>query len=243
MSITAPDALDHVVDALKDYFSPPIARALLLSTLRRAKMNDATLEPHAIPQVIQALESVLPMYIADAGRRGACLGHLRKLLPPAEARARDAPRAGDTAHPTESHGRLVAARAATSTSTVIQLATAEDVANASEVGRDLARRVGFAHVMQTKIATAIAELARNIVLYAVSGEMRIAGLDAPRRGVEIVASDEGPGIPDLALVMSGGYRSRTGMGMGLRGAKRLMDVFEIETSSFGTTVIARKFLA
>jgi serine/threonine-protein kinase RsbT len=96
--------------------------------------------------------------------------------------------------------------------------------------------------MQTKIATAIAELARNILLYAIAGEVRIAAVEAPRRGVEVAARDEGPGIADLDLVMTGNYRSKTGMGMGLRGAKRLMDTFEIDTSPTGTNVLTRKFL-
>jgi serine/threonine-protein kinase RsbT len=96
--------------------------------------------------------------------------------------------------------------------------------------------------VQTKVATAIAELARNIVLYAISGELRIAVIDTPRRGVEVVALDEGPGIADLDLVLNGNYKSKTGMGMGLRGARRLMDTFEITTSSQGTQVLTRKFL-
>ena len=125
---------------------------------------------------------------------------------------------------------------------MIQVVTADDVTNACEVGRDLARQVGFLDVQQTKIATAIAELARNILLYAISGEMRVAVIEAPRRGVEIAARDEGPGIKDLELVMVGAYRSRTGMGLGLRGSKRLMDTFEIETSPTGTNIMARKFL-
>ena len=76
----------------------------------------------------------------------------------------------------------------------------------------------------------------------VAGEVRIAAVEAPRRGVEVAARDEGPGIADLDLVMTGNYRSKTGMGMGLRGAKRLMDTFEIDTSPTGTNVLTRKFL-
>jgi serine/threonine-protein kinase RsbT len=219
--MTTSDATEEVVLELKQYFSAPIARALLTSTLRRAKMDGATLARQTIPDLITALERALPMYIADAGRRGECLGRLRKLGPPAR--------------PAEANGLPAA-------STVIQVVTADDVTNACEVGRDLARHVGFPDVQQTKIATAIAELARNILLYAISGEMRIVAIDAPRRGVEIAARDEGPGIKDLELVMVGHYRSRTGMGLGLRGSKRLMDTFEIETSSMGTSVLARKFV-
>ena len=231
---STPDATEEVVEALKQYFSAPIARALLTSTMRRAKMDGGALARQTIPDVITALERALPMYIADAGRRGECLGRLRRLTrEPADG----APAAASPSPvaPVQPNGLPAA-------STVIQVVTADDVSNACEVGRDLARQVGFLNVQQTKIATAIAELARNILLYAISGEMRIAAIEAPRRGVEIAARDQGPGIKDLELVMGGAYRSRTGMGLGLRGSKRLMDTFEIETSPKGTSVLARKFV-
>jgi serine/threonine-protein kinase RsbT len=234
--MTTPDTTEEVVDALKQYFSAPIARALLTSTLRRAKIDPASLEAKTIPGIITALAGALPMYIADEGRRGECLDRLRRLVPEPEAGVVAAP-APKVAPPLPARSNGLAAA-----STVIQVATADDVTNACDVGRDLARQVGFANVLQTKIATAIAELARNILLYAISGEVRIAAIGLPRRGVEIAAIDEGPGIEDLELVMGGTYRSRTGMGLGLRGSKRLMDTFEIETSPKGTRVLVRKFL-
>jgi serine/threonine-protein kinase RsbT len=230
--MTTLDSTEDVVEALKQYFSAPIARALLTSTLRRAKIPGGALPRETIPDVISALERALPMYIADAGRRGDCLGRLRKLT-------RDPALNGSVASPAPAPPPPNALPAA---STTIQVVTADDVSNACEVGRDLARQVGFLNVQQTKIATAIAELARNILLYAISGELRIAAIDVPHRGVEIAARDEGPGIKDLELVMAGSYRSRTGMGLGLRGSKRLMDTFEIETSPKGTSVLARKFV-
>jgi serine/threonine-protein kinase RsbT len=229
-----PDATEEVVEALKQYFSAPIARALLTSTLRRAKIDSGAVQRQMIPDVITALERALPMYIADAGRRGECLRRLRSVTHEPASEPQPAPQRAQ-ARPAPSNGLPAA-------STIIQVVTADDVTNACEVGRDLARQVGFPDVQQTKIATAIAELARNILLYAISGEMRIAAIDAPRRGVEVAARDEGPGIKDVELVMSGLYRSRTGMGLGLRGSKRLMETFEIETSGKGTSVLVRKFL-
>jgi serine/threonine-protein kinase RsbT len=90
----------------------------------------------------------------------------------------------------------------------------------------------------------VSELARNILLYVGDGEVRLATLDAPRRGIEIVASDAGSGIADVSAVMDRDYRSRTGMGMGLKGTKRLMDQLEIATRpGAGTTVTARKYLS
>jgi serine/threonine-protein kinase RsbT len=247
------NATENLVGALKQYFSAPIAKALLTSTLRRAKLDGEALQHDALPDVVLALERALPLYIADEGRRNECVGRLRRLLPagspsrPPPSRSPPAPsfsQPGDAPRGRTPSRRPAAPPAAGLGSTVVRVKTADDVANACEVGRDIARRVGFPGVDQIKIATAISELARNILLYAVTGEVRIAGVEAPRRGIEIAAVDEGPGIADLALVMSNAYRSRTGMGMGLKGAKRLMDFFDVATKpGVGTTVVARKFVA
>lgn len=91
------------------------------------------------------------------------------------------------------------------------------------------------------MATAASELARNILLYAGAGELRVGISETPSRGIQITAIDTGPGIPDVDRVMSSGYRSRTGMGMGLKGARRLMDELEIDSRvGVGTTIVARK---
>ena len=93
------------------------------------------------------------------------------------------------------------------------------------------------------MATAISELARNIVRYAVRGEiiLRLVQNDG-KKGIEVVANDDGPGIPDVGLAMQDGYSTSGGLGLGLPGTRRLMDDFEI-TSDFGkgTTVTARRW--
>ena len=87
------------------------------------------------------------------------------------------------------------------------------------------------------------ELARNIFHYAKTGTISLKKLGAPRPGLEIVAIDQGPGIRDVKHVMSGSYRSTTGMGKGLLGARRLVDVFEIDTApGRGTRVMLRKYV-
>jgi len=224
------DATEEIVGVLRAYFSAPLARALLTSTLRRAKVAHEPIERRAVRAAIDALDEVLPNYIADASRRAACLRSLRLL-------------AGASAPPAarDDFFRDIAATAAVAT-TIIHIRTTDDVVNACEVGRDIARKIGLSDVEQIKVATATAELTRNALLYAGGGEMRITTVDAPRRGLEISVSDNGPGIEDLELVMSDRYRSRSGMGMGLKGAKRLMDAFEIASSSHGTKVLVRKFV-
>jgi serine/threonine-protein kinase RsbT len=232
-STTATEAASRLLGVLSAYFSEPIARALLTSTLRRSSLSIATLEPGTLPDAIAALERALPLYIADATRRDGCNARLRGLLPrPRTPTPQVKPRLAD-----------VGLDARPSAATTITIASGHDVVNACEVARDLAHRVGFPPVVQTKIATACAELARNIVLYAGVGDMQIASLDAPRRGVEVLARDQGPGIRDIDVILSEKYKSQTGMGMGLLGTKRLMDSFEVETSPVGTAVRVRKYLA
>jgi serine/threonine-protein kinase RsbT len=125
----------------------------------------------------------------------------------------------------------------------IPIVAEDDVVRARSRGREICRSLGFTELNQVKVATAISELARNIFQYAGSGVVILRTLDKPRRGIEIVAKDAGTGIPDVKLVLSGSYKSRSGMGMGLLGTRRLMDQFEVETGpANGTTITVRKFV-
>lgn len=119
-----------------------------------------------------------------------------------------------------------------------------DIVTARQQGRRLAAQVGFEGMDLTVVATAISEVARNIIEYAYSGEILIRLVnDVDRRGVMVVATDEGPGISDVEQAMLDGYSTGKGLGIGLPGAKRLMDEFEVRSSvGRGTTVIMRKWL-
>ena len=118
-----------------------------------------------------------------------------------------------------------------------------DIVRARGAGRDMCRDLGLSEINQVKVATAISELARNIFHYAKTGNISLRRLSTPKPGIEIIATDRGPGIPDLKLVLSGNYKSRTGMGKGLLGARRLVDFFEVDTSpERGTRVVLRKFV-
>ncbi|HLQ38950.1 MAG TPA: ATP-binding protein [Planctomycetota bacterium] len=117
-----------------------------------------------------------------------------------------------------------------------------EIVLARQRGRELAAQLGFSLSDQTIVATAISELARNIVLYAKRGEILLrAAEDNGRSGIVVVAQDEGPGIADLGLAMQPGNSSSGGLGLGLSGVRRLMDEFEIETAVSGTTITARKW--
>jgi serine/threonine-protein kinase RsbT len=118
-----------------------------------------------------------------------------------------------------------------------------DVVKARQTGRELAAALGFSSTDQTLIATAISEVARNIVTYAGHGAITFNRIERQgRAGILIVARDEGPGIPDLELALRDGYSTGNSLGVGLPGARRLVDEFELESAvGVGTTVTLRKW--
>ena len=102
----------------------------------------------------------------------------------------------------------------------------------------MASQLEFSTAELTLIATAISEIARNIAIYASPGKLTLEVVEhRGRRGIQIVATDNGPGIPDLELALTDGYSTGSSLGIGLPGARRLMDEFEIESApGMGTTV-------
>jgi len=119
-----------------------------------------------------------------------------------------------------------------------------DIVLARQQGRSMATSIGFAATDATLIATAISELARNIVTYAQQGEVAMRGVETSHsKGIVIVARDNGPGIRSIPDVLRDGYSTSGGLGLGLPGVKRLMDEFAIESEPRrGTTVTIRKWL-
>jgi serine/threonine-protein kinase RsbT len=118
-----------------------------------------------------------------------------------------------------------------------------DVVEARQKGRELASQLGFSSTDLTLIVTAISEVARNIVVYAQHGDitMRVVA-DGTRRGILVVAEDSGPGIADIGLAMRDTFSTGNGLGLGLPGARRLMDEFEIQSEvSKGTRVAMKKW--
>jgi len=125
----------------------------------------------------------------------------------------------------------------------VEIRSEGDIVTARQKVRELTSRIKFSSVDQTLVATAISELARNIIEYARSGEiiMRIVE-NADKRGVLIVARDKGPGIPNVDLAMQDGYSTSNGLGLGLPGSRRIMDEFKISSKvGKGTTVTVKKW--
>lgn len=128
--------------------------------------------------------------------------------------------------------------------TAIPVSSDADILVARQTGRALAGELGFGEGDCTVIAAAISEVARNIVRYAQRGEIQLRAItENTRRGLAVVARDEGPGIPDVSLAMRDGYSTGNGFGLGLPGARRLMDDFTITSEvGGGTTVIMHKWV-
>jgi serine/threonine-protein kinase RsbT len=125
----------------------------------------------------------------------------------------------------------------------IEIASTEGIISTRQKVRELAGEIGFGAVDQTRIATAVSELARNIYQFAKKGTVTIIGLEGDRKGLKIVFEDDGPGIADIDLAMTDGYSTAKSMGLGLPGAKRLMDEFRIESEpGKGTKITITKWL-
>lgn len=126
----------------------------------------------------------------------------------------------------------------------LEIRSTIDIVTARQQGRELAMELGFAGSEITLVAAAVSEIARNILDHAKRGEVTFTLLNKGGiRGLQIVAQDQGPGIPDVTRAMQYGYSSRGGLGVGLPGAKWLMDDFEIESVvGQGTKITMRKWL-
>ncbi|WP_282204673.1 anti-sigma regulatory factor [Kitasatospora fiedleri] len=125
----------------------------------------------------------------------------------------------------------------------VPIGSNDDVVRARQTVRTYAQQCGLSLVDQTKLVTAASELARNTLVYGGGGSMRCAVVrNGTRTGVHAVFEDSGPGIPDLDLALTDGWTSGNGMGLGLSGARRLVDEFELHSEpGAGTRVAVTKW--
>jgi serine/threonine-protein kinase RsbT len=121
----------------------------------------------------------------------------------------------------------------------VAITTDADVVTARQQARSMGGDLGFSSTDLTLLATAISEVARNITAYAGEGELRLRVVRGTngREGIEVIAEDAGPGIANVELALQDGYTTGTGLGLGLPGARRLVDEFDLQTApGHGTTV-------
>jgi serine/threonine-protein kinase RsbT len=130
------------------------------------------------------------------------------------------------------------------TEVVVDVLDSDDIVTARQAGHQLARELGFSLTDVTMIATAISEIARNITSYAGRGAIRVGVHDREGRSALVVrADDEGPGIVDVDRAMEEGYSTARGLGLGLPGARRLMDRLIVDSvPGRGTTIEMWKWI-
>jgi len=205
-----PHYLEPMVEILARYVSTPTANGIV--KLARARVSgDVGLDRSRLREMLEPIGRNLELFVPDPARRGECVAALGALV------GRSASEPG-------------------SSSLVLAIRAEDDIARARVAARDLAVRVGFTANGQTRLVTAVSELARNVFQYAGEGRIELRRSASPG-GVEIVATDRGPGIPNLDDILAGNYRSKQGMGLGLRGVKRLAQRFDVQTApGRGTTV-------
>lgn len=126
---------------------------------------------------------------------------------------------------------------------IMGLKDESDIIRARIRVKNISEILGFKYMDQTRIATAVSELARNAIKFAGKGEIKIRKIGNSRRGLEITIEDNGPGIENLELALKGGYSTSGGLGIGLSGAKKLVDEFDIDTfPGKGTKIVIKKWL-
>lgn len=121
---------------------------------------------------------------------------------------------------------------------VVRIEGEHHISAARSAAREMCQSMGARPTVVQRLSTMVSELARNIVNYTPGGEIHLEPLHQPVRRIVVTAIDSGSGIPHLQRILNGSYRSRTGMGMGLIGSKRLADRFDIDTGPRGTRIVA-----
>jgi serine/threonine-protein kinase RsbT len=214
VSSTARSLGDQLLDLLSEYVSRINAQSLLARALSRAGASGPfVVDEHNLPIVLQRLEASASLFI-HPDRRASLQEKLRNFRSAVEHVAPE-PQAE-----------------------TIPIVKESDIVVARTRARQLCESLGGGNVIAHKVATVVSELARNIVSYTKGGTVELTPSTSPR-AITIQARDRGPGIPNLDAIMNGTYRSKTGLGLGLAGSKRLADDFHIDTGPAGTTVVIR----
>lgn len=203
-------AFEQVLAVLRRYISPVNARALLTRVLQEEGLTEDDLTRSNLRRCSGALRRGLGLFVPHAQR---------------EAAMRDITEfcGSDSLKPT---------------GCTLEIREEMDIGRVRSEVRRICGTSGTTSFAMQRIATIVSELARNMVLYANGGVMEISPTNSGEKRIVVRAEDHGPGIPNLEEILSGKYKSKTGMGRGLLGTKRLSDRFDIQTGSNGTVVVA-----
>jgi serine/threonine-protein kinase RsbT len=202
---------------LERFLSPATARALLTRSLKEQGLSSSNITPGDLVRMSNGLRRGVRLFVDPAQRE--------------EAEREIASYCGGGTTLPES--------------VTIDVASENDISRVRALTRKLCTSCGASPYSMQKVATVVSELARNIVLYAGRGELSITPKQKtngdtlnPKTAIVICANDRGPGIPDIDHILSGKYRSQTGLGKGLLGTQRLAESFHVVTGSGGTTITA-----
>ncbi|NTX53769.1 ATP-binding protein [Myxococcus sp. CA051A] len=203
------------------------ARLVLRGTLEPLRLSADTLGAAELPRVIEALEPATRHFV-DPARRPDLAARLRALTATATVPS------GLSAAREPTPAPAMTTMDARPTTYLVR--TEADASHARLAARALCESMGGRGYECQKVATAVSELARNQISYAGGGTIQLIPVQTPRKLLRVRAEDQGRGIPELERVLSGTYRSKTGMGLGILGVKRLADRFEVKTGATGTQV-------
>ncbi len=204
------DDLDAIRALLERYISPMIARSMLQKALRDRNLTPERFSSGDAHKIGPQLQRGITLFASDVERDRA----LRELSELCE-------RTQPVAEPSQ-----------------IRITSENDISLVRNEARRICEDMGAGTYTIQKVTTIVSELARNIVSYAKTGTLEILPINGHGRRIILCAEDSGPGIPNLELVLSGRYRSKTGLGRGLLGTKRLADNFNVATGATGTRVVA-----
>lgn len=199
----------NLLGVLTRYLSKVNAQVALDRALDRVDLSRDALGDHHVAILVPQLERTLNLFV-ERSRVPQLIAELRQQ---SDVRPRVEP-------------------------SIIDISSEADLSHARVQARQMCQDLGVPSLTRQKVVTLVSELARNIVLYAREGTLELAPQLEPRRRIVVRATDEGPGITNLQQILAGEYKSKTGMGMGLRGCKRLADRFDIETGDWGTRIEA-----
>lgn len=200
---------EKIIRVLERHISPIHARSVLSHALSEHRVTTHEFKLKHLPRINGALSRGLRLFLSELTTDRA----LREVI------------ALDSDRPTKAEPCS------------IEIAGEADISRARNAARHLCEQLGAKGYSIQKVTTIVSELARNIVSYTTGGKIELLWNHVPNERMVIRAVDRGPGIGNLDHIMSGQYRSKTGLGRGLLGSKRLSDHFEIKTGSEGTSIL------
>ena len=203
---------EKALEVLQRYISPVNARSMLLRAIQQQGLSADGLTRDGLRKCGPSLRRGIALFVAP-GRQAAALDEI---------------------------GMLCGVDLDAVPTSVLHVVAESDIGKARAEARRICDAVGAGPFTMQKVATIVSELARNMVLYAGGGIIEIStnGNNGQAKRVIVTGTDQGPGIPNLQEVLSGRYKSKTGLGRGILGTKRLADRFDVSTGNDGTRIIA-----